>query len=193
MNTIKSNSNVQLIHATMPKSWTSLAQKIYYLFAEYGIESLKDCKADCNKTNYNIVKCYNMFCSAIAAYNVGKYKEANVIINYIKSQLKLLYPNMSFGNKSLYIGSGLDLSDVIKSEQKIEDINTLVGSYQIDVESDTHLYFVFSAGLTYNRITFNNFDIPFEDLTFEEINGDNYQVLKSVNTYVKGSYIIKIE
>ena len=49
MNTIKSNSNVQLIHATMPKSWTSLAQKIYYLFAEYGIESLKDCKADCNK------------------------------------------------------------------------------------------------------------------------------------------------
>lgn len=193
MNTIKSNSNVQLIHATMPKSWTSLAQKIYYLFAEYGIESLKDCKADCNKTNYNIVKCYNMFCSAIAAYNVGKYKEANVIINYIKAQLKLLYPNMSFGNKSLYIGSGLDLSDVIKSEQKIEDINTLVGSYQIDVESDTYLYFVFSTGLTYNRITFNNFDIPFEDLTFEEINGDNYQVLKSVNTYVKGSYIIKIE
>ena len=193
MNTIKSNSNVQLIHATMPKSWTSLAQKIYYLFAEYGIESLKDCKADCNKTTYNIVKCYNMFCSAIAAYNVGKYKEANVIINYIKSQLKLLYPNMSFGNKALYIGSGLDLSDIIKSEQKIEDINTLVGSYQIDVESDTHLYFVFSTGLTYNRITFNNFDIPFEDLTFEEINGDNYQVLKSVNTYVKGSYIIKIE
>ena len=193
MNTIESTSNVQLIHDTMPKSWTSLAQKIYYLFAEYGIESLKDCKADCNKTTYNIVKCYNMFCSAIAAYNVGKYKEANVIINYIKSQLKLLYPNMSFGNKSLYIGSGLDLSDVIKSEQKIEDINTLVGSYQIDVESDTHLYFVFSTGLTYNRITFNNFDIPFEDLTFEEINGDNYQVLKSVNTYVKGSYIIKIE
>ena len=134
-----------------------------------------------------------MFCSAIAAYNVGKYKEANVIINYIKSQLKLLYPNMSFGNKALYIGSGLDLSDVIKSEQKIEDINTLVGSYQIDVESDTYLYFVFSTGLTYNRITFNNFDIPFEDLTFQEINGDNYQVLKSVNTYVKGSYIIKIE
>lgn len=193
MNTIKSNSNVQLIHATMPKSWTSLAQKIYYLFAEYGIESLKDCKADCNKNNYNIVKCYNMFCSAIAAYNVGKYKEANTIINYIKAQLKLLYPNMSFGNKSLYIGSGLDLSDIIKSEQKIEDINTLVGNYQIDVESDTHLYFVFSTGLTYNRITFNNFDIPFEDLTFEEINGDNYQVLKSVNTYVKGSYIIKIE
>ena len=193
MNTIKSNSNVQLIHATMPKSWTSLAQKIYYLFAEYGIESLKDCKTDCNKTTYNIVKCYNMFCSAIAAYNVGKYKEANVIINYIKSQLKLLYPNMSFGNKALYIGSGLDLSDVIKSEQKIEDINTLVGNYQIDVESDTYLYFVFSTGLTYNRITFNNFDIPFEELTFEEINGDNYQVLKSVNTYLKGSYIIKIE
>ena len=87
----------------------------------------------------------------------------------------------------------MDLSDIIKPEQKIEDINTLVGSYQIDVENDTHLYFAFSTGLTYNRITFNNFDIPFEDLIFEEINGDNYQVLKSVNTYVKGSYIIKIE
>ena len=100
---------------------------------------------------------------------------------------------MSFGNKSLYIGSGLDLSDVIKSEQKIEDINTLVGSYQIDVESDTYLYFVFSTGLSYNRITFNNYDIPFEELTIQEINGDSYQVLKSVNTYLKGSYIIKIE
>lgn len=193
MSITEENGNVQLIYATMPQSWTSLAQKIYYLFTEYGIESLKDCKADCKKTTYNIVKCYNMFCSAIAAYNVGRYKEANTIINYIKAQLKLLYPNMSFGNKSLYIGSGLDLSDIIKPEQKIEDINTLVGSYQIDVENDTHLYFAFSTGLTYNRITFNNFDIPFEDLTFEEINGDSYQILKSVNTYLKGSYIIKIE
>lgn len=193
MNTIKSEGNIQLIHATMPQSWTSLAQKIYYLFSEYGIESLKDCKADCNKTTYNIVKCYNMFCSAIAAYNVGKYKEADLIINYIKAQLKMLYPNMSFRNKTLYIGSGLDLLDVIKPEQKIEDINTLVGSYQIDVESDTYLYLAFSTGLSYNRITFNNYDIPFEEVTIQEINGDSYQILKSVNTYIKGSYIIKIE
>ena len=193
MSLIDLTGNVQYVYETIPKSWVSLSQKLFYLFTEYGLESIKDCKTDCTKQNYNLIRCYNMFCSAVAAYNVGRNKEASFIITYIKSQLQLLYPNMIFGTKSLYLAGGLEISDVVKEENKISELDTMIGSYQITVEDGNYMYLVFSRGLTYNRITFNGFDIPFDDLYLKEIDGEVYQVLKSSNTYKAGNYIIKIE
>lgn len=59
--------------------------------AQYGLDMLNDCSATCKGNNKNIVTCWNMFQSAMAAYQLGQDKLAETLLKYIKGQLNIIY------------------------------------------------------------------------------------------------------
>ena len=85
------NNANEYIYITIPKDYICIYHKILYLFADYGIDMLKDCSASCNGRNKKIIDCFNMFNAAIAANKIGKDKLAETLIKYIENQLKLIY------------------------------------------------------------------------------------------------------
>lgn len=187
------NNDVQYVYTVIPKDWIGLCQTIYYLYTEYGLEAIKECKISCDKRVSHIIDCYNIFNAAVTAYNSGRDKEANLIIKYLKEQMKIYYPNMPIGDKKLYIGSGFTYEDIITDEHLIDGIQSLVGSYQIDVASYNYMFFIFSPQLTYTRLTFNGFDIPCDTIQTIFIDDEPFKLLKTTNTYQAGSYIVKFE
>ena len=77
----------------MPKEWNETYLKLCSIFSQYGIEAIKECKALCADRNVHIIDCYNVFNSAVAAYNSGRTREATLIYNYLVGQLNIYYPN----------------------------------------------------------------------------------------------------
>lgn len=111
----------------IPRDWIITYHRILILMADYGAEMLKDCKAGCTSRNKNVVDCYNMFSAAIAAKLTGDGKKASVIIDYINSQLSLLYGDLDTSKNTLVaIGEDLnpdterDLYGIISSDERIE-------------------------------------------------------------------------
>ena len=81
---------------TYPDEWENTHNHILFIFSEYGIEAIKDCKAICSKRNSNIVDCFNIFNSAVAAYNAGLVRKAELIYNFLVGQLKIYFPHYNF-------------------------------------------------------------------------------------------------
>lgn len=86
------------IYITIPAEYVCVYHRLLELLTEYGIDMLKDCKASCKDRNQNIIDCYNMFNSAVAARKLGLdagnnyyIKLAKTLINYVDATLKTLY------------------------------------------------------------------------------------------------------
>lgn len=87
----KNSNTEEYIYLTIPIQYTSTYKKIMIVLSEYGEDMLKDCKATCKDRNSNIIDCFNMFNSALAAYQLGKVKLADTIIKYIDAKLIQIY------------------------------------------------------------------------------------------------------
>ena len=83
--------NPEYVYTKIPADYVCIYHKILILFADYGIDLLKDCKASCDKRNSKIIECFNMFHAAIAAKHLGQNREAELLIKYINAQIELLY------------------------------------------------------------------------------------------------------
>lgn len=91
--TCKDNSDTSLsiIYYKIPLMYMPAYQQILQLFADYGVELMEDCKTPCKNSTNTILQCYNMFLSAVAAYNAGNTKLANLLYKYICAKLKQVY------------------------------------------------------------------------------------------------------
>lgn len=81
----------EYVYITIPAEYVCVYHRILTMMADYGEEMLKDCKATCTTRNSNIIECFNMFNSAIAARKLGKDKLAETIIKYIKAKINQIY------------------------------------------------------------------------------------------------------
>lgn len=90
----------EYIYVTIPAEYICVYHKILIMLADYGVEMLKDCKAHCTKRNSNVIECFNMFNSAVAARKLGQDKLAETLIKYIKAKINQIYkgndPKSSF-------------------------------------------------------------------------------------------------
>lgn len=92
----------EYVYMTIPAEYVCIYHRILVLFAEYGVDILKDCQAACNSKNRKIVDCFNTFNAAIAARKLGQDKLAETLIKYIEGNLKMissdesLIPNIVF-------------------------------------------------------------------------------------------------
>lgn len=78
-------------YLAIPEEWLCLYHKLLHYLADFGENALRDCETSCSGRNKNILKCWGMFQSAIAAKSLGKDKLANTLIKYVDAQLELIY------------------------------------------------------------------------------------------------------
>lgn len=81
----------EYIYVTVPAEYICVYHRILAMMADYGEEMLKDCKASCTDKNNNVIECFNMFNSAVAARKLGKNKLAETLIKYIKAKINQIY------------------------------------------------------------------------------------------------------
>lgn len=81
----------EVLFMTIPAEYVCVYRKLLVMLSQFGIDLINDCSATCKGNNKNIINCWHMFMSAIAAHQLGDDKTANLLINYIKGQIKLLY------------------------------------------------------------------------------------------------------
>lgn len=81
----------EYVYMTIPAEYVCIYHKILIMFADFGIDLLKDCQASCNSRNKKVIDCFNMFNAAVAARKLGQDKLAHTLIEYIKAQIDLTY------------------------------------------------------------------------------------------------------
>ena len=82
-----------VIYLTIPGEYIDVYYKLLYLLAAVGKNIISDCNYICHNNGNNVFTCWNVFQSAIAAYNLGNTKEANVLIEYVNGQLDIYANN----------------------------------------------------------------------------------------------------
>ena len=87
-------TNVEFVYLMIPSEWTCLYHRLLVYLADLGIDIVKDCSASCNNKNQNIIFCWNLFQSAVAARQLGNNQQADFFIKYITEQLNLTYKHM---------------------------------------------------------------------------------------------------
>lgn len=105
-NILKSNLNEvtpEYVYMMIPFDWVCLYHKLLGYLADFGEAALKDCKAVCQGPNLYVIQCWNMFQSAVACINLGKTKQAELLIKYIEAQLESVYKS---SYKTVYSGGG---------------------------------------------------------------------------------------
>ena len=84
----------EYIYVTIPAEYICVYHRILAMMADYGEEMLKNCKASCTDKNNNVIECFNMFNSAVAARKLGKDKLAETLIKYIKAKINQIYKGL---------------------------------------------------------------------------------------------------
>lgn len=87
------NKQTNVVYLTIPGDYIGVYYKLLYLLAAIGKDIISDCNYVCHNNGNNVFTCWNVFQSAIAAYNLGNTKEANVLIDYVNGQLDIYANN----------------------------------------------------------------------------------------------------
>lgn len=81
----------EYLYLTIPAKYACVYHKLMVALADLGKDVLDDCNATCKGDGRNIITCWNLFQSALAAHTTGRNKEADLFISYIEKQLTNLY------------------------------------------------------------------------------------------------------
>jgi len=85
------NIEPEYVYLTIPADYVCVYHKLLTYMADFGKTIVDNCNAICKGNSKNIITCWNLFQSAIACRTLGRDKEAEFFIDYIKSQLELIY------------------------------------------------------------------------------------------------------
>lgn len=91
----------EYLYLTIPADWVCIYHKLLAYMADFGKTIIDDCTASCKGNGKNIISCWNLFQSAIAARTLGNIEQADFFIKYIRKQLDLIYKG---SDKEVYDG-----------------------------------------------------------------------------------------
>lgn len=77
------------IYFVVPQEYYCVYINIIKRMSNLGTLMLQECKATCTNDSKNLLNCWTMFQTALAAHTLGEIKKADIIINYIIYQLNL--------------------------------------------------------------------------------------------------------
>lgn len=127
---------VEYAYLTIPKAYICLYHKLLVYLSDFGIELLKDCKAGCSAKNKSIIDCWNMFQALCAAHALGETKKAELLYNYITSQLELYYKQEASDSEIYNRRFAVRITEdgILKAGVSCRD-NTDIGTFYVDVET----------------------------------------------------------
>lgn len=192
---------VGTLFMTIPAQYNDIYEKILLLFSEYGLDAVKDCKVSCRDRQSRIVECFNIFTAGVAAWNAGRYKEASLIMNYVRGQIDIYYPNKTDNTKSIYFvlrnktlnSDNFTIEEIKNFEIKINNITT---SYVVDCDATSELYIVSPVTLTSGTRTLLNSTssntIVFTKVTTIKVDDKDYIIYKPNTSFSNSTSIITI-
>lgn len=182
-------------YMTIPGDYMPTYKKLLYALSKVGKQIMDDCTYSCKQGGHNVFVCWQLFQSAIAAYNIGETKKADLFINYINAQLpksirleqieldiiQHKYPNVNYYiNKN---GSYVFTIQVIYKGKIYQRVLTLPkDGYIPPVQKKVVVYENFTIeGLT-EYLSEQGYESPFE------ITSEKLEARETAVTLEKGSY-----
>ena len=107
-------------------------------------------------------------------------------VEYTREQIVTHY-------NSFWLGAGATYADIMDVEHVIPITNGMRGNHDVEVAEGDHIIVIVGESLSegFTRADMNGVELPFVESTVT-VDGVNYKVFTSVNTYAAGTYNIDI-
>ena len=86
---MRKNEDGMYTYLDVPSKYNCVYKKLLIKLSDLGVDMIKDCTSTCKGINRQVINCWNMFQSVCAAYTLGYWKQADLLINYINNFLFL--------------------------------------------------------------------------------------------------------
>lgn len=196
---MRKNEDGMYTYLDVPSKYNCVYKKLLIKLSDLGVDMIKDCTSTCKGINRQVINCWNMFQSACAAYTLGYWKQADLLINYINSSLQFGCDEYTTDEKPVFIIFELNIPITITGSQKIKynEANFVIANREYVVEDTLTIYQVINereniiaSGLSVNS------PVKFNELVLNAEVGQVYIFRASVEgqdgeTYYSNDYIVE--
>lgn len=196
---MRKNEDGMYTYLDVPSKYNCVYKKLLIKLSDLGVDMIKDCTSTCKGINRQVINCWNMFQSACAAYTLGYWKQADLLINYINSSLQFGCDEYITDEKPVFMIFELNIPITITGSQKIKynEANFVIANREYVVEDTLTIYQVINereniiaSGLSVNS------PVKFNELVLNAEVGQVYIFRASVEgqdgeTYYSNDYIVK--
>lgn len=196
---MRKNEDGMYTYLDVPSKYNCVYKKLLIKLSDLGVDMIKDCTSTCKGINRQVINCWNMFQSACAAYTLGYWKQADLLINYINSSLQFGCDEYTTDEKPVFMIFELNIPIIITGSQKIKynEANFVIANREYVVEDTLTIYQVINereniiaSGL------FVNSPVKFNELVLNAEVGQVYIFRASVEgqdgeTYYSNDYIVE--
>lgn len=196
---MRKNEDGMYTYLDVPSKYNCVYKKLLIKSSDLGVDMIKDCTSTCKGINRQVINCWNMFQSACAAYTLGYWKQADLLINYINSSLQFGCDEYTTDEKPVFMIFELNIPITItgSQEMKYNEANFVIANREYAVEDTLTIYQVINereniiaSGLSVNS------PAKFNELVLNAEVGQVYIFRASVEgqdgeTYYSNDYIVK--
>lgn len=196
---MRKNENGMYTYLDVPSKYNCVYKKLLIKLSDLGVDMIKDCTSTCKGINRQVINCWNMFQSACAAYTLGYWKQADLLINYINSSLQFGCDEYTTDEKPVFMTFELNIPVSITGAQQIKynEANFVIANREYVVEDTLTIYQVINereniiaSGLSVNS------PVKFNELVLNAEVGQVYIFRASVEgqdgeTYYSNDYIVE--
>jgi hypothetical protein len=196
---MRKNEDGMYTYLDVPSKYNCVYKKLLIKLSDLGVDMIKDCTFTCKGINRQVINCWNMFQSACAAYTLGYWKQADLLINYINSSLQFGCDEYTTDEKPVFMIFELNIPITITGSQKIKynEANFVIANREYVVEDTLTIYQVINereniiaSGLSVNS------PVKFNELVLNAEVGQVYIFRASVEgqdgeTYYSNDYIVE--
>lgn len=196
---MRKNEDGMYTYLDVPSKYNCVYKKLLIKLSDLGVDMIKDCTSTCKGINRQVINCWNMFQSACAAYTLGHWKQADLLINYINSSLQFGCDEYTTDEKPVFMIFELNIPITITGSQKIKynEANFVIANREYVVEDTLTIYQVINereniiaSGLSVNS------PVKFNELVLNAEVGQVYIFRASVEgqdgeTYYSNDYIVE--
>lgn len=196
---MRKNEDGMYTYLDVPSKYNCVYKKLLIKLSDLGVDMIKDCTSTCKGINRQVINCWNMFQSACAAYTLGYWKQADLLINYINSSLQFGCDEYTTDEKPVFMIFELNIPITITGSQKIKynEANFVIANREYVVEDTLTIYQVINereniiaSGLSVNS------PVKFNELVLNAEVGQVYIFRASVEgqdgeIYYSNNYIVE--
>lgn len=196
---MRKNEDGMYTYLDVPSKYNCVYKKLLIKLSDLGVDMIKDCTSTCKGINRQVINCWNMFQSACAAYTLGYWKQADLLVNYINTSLQFSCTEYTTDEKPVFMIFELNIPITITGSQKIKynEANFVIANREYVVEDTLTIYRVINGreNIIASGLSVNS-PVKFNELVLNAEVGQVYIFRASVEgedgeTYYSNDYIVK--
>lgn len=178
------NKDGTFTYLIVPSAYECVYRKLLIKMSDLGIDIIKDCNTTCKGNNKEVINCWNMFNAACCAYNIGRAKEANFMMNYINTSLSFNCKEIEVKDLPSINSFKLNIDTTIVGDQTVKYNTAEFNIVNKDIaESNSLIIYQVVDGNKTMIASGLSLDSPvtFKDTTLNAKEGQTYSWTASIN------------